>query len=158
MLIPLAVAALVVLRNLRPQKMTVSRFWIFPILMVALSGFVLWTSVVASPHAPWLGVVAGVIGVALGIPFGIARGHHSRIRLADHGTFYVDPSIIVMLIWLAAFAVRYAIRAFLPEAGSLTLAVSDGALLFAIASLVVARLMIFRKYEALLAAAPLAHT
>jgi hypothetical protein len=52
----------------------------------------------------------------------------------------------VMLIWLGAFGIRYAIRIFLPTAGDLTLGVSDGLLVFALTSVIVARIVIFRKY------------
>lgn len=152
-LLLIVVAALVVFRNMRPQKMTVSRFWVFPIMMVALSGFVLWTSFQQSPHSGVATIIATVIGLIIGIPFGIARGHHSQVKLAEQpGVFYIQPSVVVMLVWLVAFIVKFGVRMYLPQAGPIGVAATDGFLFFAIVSVVVSRLMVFRKYEAMAAA------
>jgi hypothetical protein len=155
----LAVVALLVLRNSRPQKMTVSRFWILPAIVVFLTIFVIVSTAAVEPGVLLAGGIASVIGIALGIPLGLARGHHSKVRLGDRpGTLYVDPSLVVTLIWLGAFAVRYAVRSFLPNAGSIALGATDGLLLFAVTSVIVARIVIFRKYEALRANQPVSDT
>jgi hypothetical protein len=150
----LAVVGLVVYRNSRPQKMTVGAFWIFPVLVVVLTGWLMWTTLAI--HVPGVflaGGIASIVGLALGIPLGIARGHHSNVRLGERpGTFVVDPSIVVMLIWLGAFALRFIVRMYLPTAGPGLLATTDGLVVFAVASLVTARIIIFRKYQALAAA------
>ena len=149
--ITLAVLALVVYRNSRPQRMTVARFWILPGIVVLMTAFLMWSTLAASvPGVLVAGLIASVVGVALGIPVGIARGHHSNVKLGTSpGTFIVEPSIVVMLIWIGAFAVRYAVRLLLPNAGAMTLAATDGLVLFAVTSVLVARIVIFRKYLAL---------
>lgn len=152
-IILIAIAALVVFRNTRPQKMTVSRFWVFPIIMVLLTGFVLWSSVEQAPGSVWDTVIAALIGLVLGIPFGIARGHHSQVKLSQEpGVFFIQPSVMVMLIWLIAFILKFGVRAYLPNAGPVGVAAVDGFLFFAIVSVAVSRYMIFRKYEAMAAA------
>jgi len=146
----LIVLALVVYRNSRPQKMTVSRFWILPVLIVFLTGFVIWSTLAVEHGDLIAGAIASLIGIALGIPLGLARGHHSKVRLGDQpGTLYVDPSLIVTLIWLGAFVLRYVVRTFIPTAGPIALGATDGVLLFAVTSVLVSRIVIFRKYEAL---------
>jgi len=146
----LLILVLIVYRNSRPQKMTISRFWIMPVLIVFLTGYVIWATLAVGHGDLIAGVVAGLIGIALGIPLGLARGHHSKVRLGEQpGTLYVDPSLVVTLIWLGAFAVRYAVRTFIPTAGPVALGATDGLLLFAVTSVLVSRIVIFRKYEAL---------
>jgi hypothetical protein len=153
------VLAVVILRNARTQKMTVSRFWILPVIILAVTVLGLWSSI-AEEHADIVAaIIAAAIGIVLGIPLGIARGHHSKVRLGDApGTLYVDPSLVVTLIWLAAFAIKYGLRAFLPDAGPIAVAASDGFLFFGVSSVLVARLVIFRKYETLRAGQAVANT
>lgn len=151
-LIPtLLILALVVYRNSRPQRMTVGRFWIFPGIVVILTAWLMW-STLAAP-VPGIALAAGIacaIGLVLGIPLGIARGHHSQVRLGETpGTFIVDPSIVVMLIWLGAFAVRFIVRLYLPNAGPVALGATDGLVLFAVTSVLTARIVIFGKYREL---------
>lgn len=147
------VVILVIWRNSRPQTMNEVRFWIPVALLVFLTGFMFYGLMRVDPDAITYGLIASAVGIVLGIPFGIARGHHSQVRLADkQGHFIVDPSLVVLLIWLGAFAARFLVRFFLPTAGAVTLGVSDGLVVFAMTSVVVARVVIFRKYLALKAA------
>lgn len=146
----LLVLGLVIYRNSRPQVMNEVRFWVAPVLVVLLTGFMFYGAYETTPGAMTFALIASAVGLVLGIPLGIARGHHSQVRLHDKdGHFIVDPSLVVMLIWLGAFGVRFAIRAFLPHAGDLTTGISDGLVVFAVASVIVARIVIFRKYLAL---------
>jgi hypothetical protein len=153
--ITLAILALVVFRMSRPQKMTVWRFWILPAIVVVAT--VLFMYATLANHVPGValyGGIASLVGLVLGIPLGIARGHHSNVRLGDRpGTFVVDPSIVVMLIWLGAFVVRFVVRMYIPNAGPAELGMTDGLFVFAVTSVLVARFVIFRKYQALAAAA-----
>ena len=151
----LLVLGLVIYRNSRPQVMNEVRFW-FPVAIFAfLTAFMFYGITKTEPSAMTHALIASAVGIVLGIPLGIARGHHSQVRLHDkQGHFIVDPSLVVMLIWLGAFGLRYAIRLFLPTAGDATLGVSDGLLVFAITSVIVARIVIFRKYIALKNALP----
>jgi hypothetical protein len=143
----LLVVGLVIYRNSRPQTMNEVRFWIPPLLIILLTGFMFFGTVEVTPGAMTYALVASLVGIVLGVPLGIARGHHSQVRLADkQGHFIVDPSLIVLLIWLGAFGARFAIRYFMPGAGDLTTGVSDGLVVFAVASVITARVVIFRKY------------
>ncbi|MGR4064495.1 MAG: hypothetical protein ACLQPV_03515 [Vulcanimicrobiaceae bacterium] len=152
-LLILGVVAALVFRNMRPQKMTVSRFWISPAILVALTATVLWAGEQLTPPPLGLVVLSIGIGVVAGIPLGIARGHHSNVRPGETaGTLYVDPSPVVMAIWLIAFAFKYAVRFLLPAAGPVAAAATDGFMVFAVTSVLVARVVIFRKYETMVKA------
>lgn len=145
----LVFALVIVFRFMRPQRMTASRLWIGPVVMILLTGFVALSTVEA--HAP-LGAVAlaMAIGVVAGVPFGLLRGRHSIVRKTDNPkVLMVEPSIIPLLIWLAAFGLRFAIRAFVPNAGPGALAASDGFLAFAVASVIAARYVIAQKFQEL---------
>jgi hypothetical protein len=146
------ILALVVYRNSRPQTMTAGRFWIFPGIVVVLTIWLMWVTLAAPvPGVAVAGAIASAIGLVLGIPLGIARGHHSKVRLGDRpGTFVIDPSMVVMAIWLGAFVARYAVRMYLPNAGPMALGATDGLLIFAIASVITSRVVIFRKYQELI--------
>lgn len=145
----LAVIALVVVRLLRPQRMRASRLWIGPAIIVALSAFVIWASYEA--HASLLAIaLAVVLGLLLGVPFGLVRGRHTEVRTTENPhVLLVQPSVLPVLIWFAAFAVRFLIRALFPNVGPTGLALSDGFLAFALASVVAARYMIAEKFKAL---------
>lgn len=146
----IAIIALVIYRNSRPQVMNEVRFWIPVALVVFLTAFMFFGTAATAPAALMASGIAAVIGVVLGIPLGIARGHHSQVRLHDKdGHFIVDPSLVVMLIWLGAFAIRSGIKYFMPQAGEWTTGISDGLVVFAVTSVVTARIIIFRKYLAL---------
>ncbi len=147
----LLVLALVIYRTSRPQTMTAGRFWLWPGIVVVLTAWLMWVTLAAP--VPGVAVAAGIasaIGLVLGVPLGIARGHHSQVRLGTRpGTFVIDPSIVVMLIWVGAFIARFAVRMYLPNAGSVALGATDGLIVFAIASVITSRIVIFRKYQAL---------
>ena len=58
----------------------------------------------------------------------------------------VAPSIVPLLIWLVAYGARFALRAFLPDAGVSALAATDGLLAFAVASVISSRYVIAQKF------------
>ncbi len=155
-LIVIVMAAFIVFRNLRPQKLNMSRLWILPGILVLLSAFVIFGSTYAEYanglEAPpvWESIVSVAIGIALGIPLGLARGHASKVRLSEQkGILIVEPSIVVLLIWLAAFAVKYGLKSVLPNAGPGLIVVSDGFLAFAVASVVTVRYLLSQKFKEL---------
>jgi hypothetical protein len=154
-LLYLAVLGLIIYRQSRPQRMSVGRFWIFPVLVVVLTAWMMWATLAAPiPGVVLAGSISALVGLILGIPLGIARGHHSQVRLCERpGVFFVDPSLIVSLIWLGAFVVRFIVRMYVPTAGPVALGLTDGLVVFAVTSVITARLIIFRKYQALAAAA-----
>ena len=145
----LVVIALVVFRLMRPMRMRASRLWIGPAVIVLLSFFVIWASYEGHASALTIGV-AVLIGVLLGVPFGLLRGRHTEVRKTDDPkVLLVQPSVIPLLIWFGAFAIRYVIRALLPHAGPEALAASDGFLAFALGSVIAARYVIAQKFKEL---------
>ena len=150
-----AAVALFIYRNMRPQKLTAARLWILPIFLVLLTALSIWgTSSLAvpgsSPPAAWMVLLAIGIGLAAGIPLGLARGRASSVRLAEkEGTMIVEPSMIFAFIWLVAFALRFGLRLIVPHAGGAYFAISDGSIVFAASSIVALRYVLFTKFRAL---------
>jgi hypothetical protein len=114
---------------------------------------VIYANGVINP-APPLEIALGLlVGVVVGIPFGILRGMHTDVRPTDRpGVMYLGSSWVTLVIFAAAFGLRYAVRALMPQHGSLTATIGDGALAFAIAFIAAAYFVIFRKYEELVKA------
>ncbi|MBV8688547.1 MAG: DUF1453 family protein [Candidatus Eremiobacteraeota bacterium] len=150
-LIILAALALVIFRNMRPQTMTVSRLWLMPLILLVLVGVSFWATSVELPASMiWLSIVAVAVGLAVGIPFGILRGRHSKMRAGDKpGTIIVEPSAITLILFFVAFAARYLIRFFVPAAGPIAIAPADGFLAFAIASVIASRFILYKRFKAL---------
>ncbi|MGZ3496154.1 MAG: hypothetical protein ACXWNK_04215 [Vulcanimicrobiaceae bacterium] len=145
------IAAILVWRNSRPQRMSVTRLWVAPIVFLLISALSIYGSQLTEPLAPWRLAVALVAGALLGLPLGWARGHHSNVRLTDRpGVMYVDPSLVVMLLWLGAFIVRAGLRYIFRGAGESVAMLGDALLAFAIGALVTSYYFIYAKYKALL--------
>jgi hypothetical protein len=134
-------------RLLRPVKVRASRLWIGPVVLSVLALFIAWGSYESSASATAISL-AIAIGVALGVPFGLLRGRHTRVRpTSNPRVLIVEPSFIPLAIWFLAFAGRATLRLFLPHAGPVALAASDGFLAFAVASLIGVRLVIARRFK-----------
>jgi hypothetical protein len=148
-LIPLMIAlALVAVRSLRPQRISVTRMWVQPLILVFVAIFVIYSSEQLQPTPAWEVAVAMIVGAIVGIPFGILRGVHTDVRPTDKpGVMYLGSSWITIVIFLVAFGLRAAVRMLMPHRGSLTGAVGDGALAFAIAFIVASYVVIARKYK-----------
>lgn len=143
----IVVAAIVYFRFLRPVRLRASRLWIGPSILLVLTALLAWGSYEGNVSPVEISA-ALVIGAVLGIPFGLLRGRHTRVRRTEHPhVLIVEPSIIPLAIWFVAFAGRATLRIFLPHAGPQALAASDGFLAFAVASLVGARLVIAQKFR-----------
>lgn len=141
------VAVIVYFRLLRPVRLRASRLWIGPMLLIFLAVFVAWGSYEGKVSAATIAVAISA-GAVLGLPFGILRGRHTRVRRTPNPrVLIVEPSFIPVAIWFVAFAGRAALRLFLPRAGPVALAASDGFLAFAVASLIGARLVIAQRFE-----------
>jgi len=148
------VAALLAVRLIRPQKISVTRMWVTPIFLCVLTGWVIYANQQLNPAPPSEIAIGLLIGAICGIPFGILRGMHTDVRPTDkRGVMYLGSSWITLLVFLAAFGLRYGVRTLIPQRGSIAATVGDALLAFAIAFLVASYVVIFRKYEAL--AAPL---
>ncbi|MGB6517094.1 MAG: hypothetical protein WBE79_01160 [Candidatus Cybelea sp.] len=150
-MLPLVIVVVILAyRLLRPQKISVTRMWVTPIVLCALTAWVIYANQVLNP-APPLEIALGlIIGALAGIPFGILRGMHTEVRPTERrGVMYLGSSWITLIIFAAAFGLRYAIRAFMPQHGSLSATIGDGLLAFAIAFIGASYVVIFRKYESL---------
>jgi hypothetical protein len=145
----LIVIVLLAIRLIRPQRISVTRMWITPIVLCFLTAWVIYVNETINP-APPLEIALGLIlGALAGIPFGILRGIHTDVRPTDRpGVMYLGSSWITVVIFAAAFGLRYAVRLLMPQHGSLSGTIGDGLLAFAIAFIITSYLMIFRKYEA----------
>ncbi len=145
----LVVAGLMVFRYSRPQKMTITRMWVAPIIFTAMTAFAIWGAQQTNPAEPWQIVVAVLGGLVLGAPLGILRGKHTNVRATDTpGVMYLDASWVVLALWIGAFAIRAIVRAVLPH-GAVSTIVGDGLIVFAISTVVISYYEIYRKYRVL---------
>lgn len=145
----LAIAVLLLWRYSRPMRMTITRMWFGPLILVVLTAFSIWGSQRIAP-VPAISIVAAVIiGAALGAPLGVLRGMHTNVRATDRpGVMYLEPSWIVIAVWLGAFVIRALLRNLLPH-GTIATTVGDGLIVFAISAVVVSYYVIYRKYVSL---------
>lgn len=155
------VIALFVWRIARPQRMSVTRLWLMPVILLGLTGFSVWASVQAATmlgHAPapmWQVTGVLIVGALLGIPLGFLRGRHSQVRLTERpGVMYVQSSPVIIIVWLAAFVARTVVRAYLPHAQAGAELGGDGLLAFAMGALITSYYAIYKKYQAELQQAP----
>jgi hypothetical protein len=103
-----------------------------------------------NPAPPYEIAIGLLIGAICGMPFGILRGMHTDVRPTERrGVMYLGSSWITLLVFLAAFGLRYGVRTLIPRHGSIAGTVGDALLAFAIAFLVASYVVIFRKYERL---------
>jgi ABC-type proline/glycine betaine transport system permease subunit len=147
----LVVGAIVYFRLLRPVRLSAARLWVGPALLVILTAFLVWESVQGHASLP---IVAGaiVLGFVLGFPLGLLRGRHTKVeKTSNPRVLIVQPSIIPLAIWGVAFVVRFGIRYFLPHAGPVAFEASDGALAFAVGSIIGARYVIAQHFRELAA-------
>lgn len=144
----LVLAVIIVVRFMRPIRMRAARLWVSPVILAALSLLIIGGS--AMTTAPAAIAVALFLGFAFGGPFGILRGRHTDVRKTEHpGVLLVAPSIVPLIIWLVAYGARFAVRAFLPDAGVSAQAATDGLLAFAVASVIASRFVIAQKFREL---------
>jgi Protein of unknown function (DUF1453) len=142
------VVALLAVRLVRPQRISVTRMWVTPIIFCALCAWVVYAGQMLHPTPPLEIALGLVVGGTAGIPFGILRGMHTDVRPTDRpGVMYLGSSWATIVIFAAAFALRYAARLLIPQRSSLGSIVGDAALAFAIAFIVTSYISIYRKYE-----------
>jgi purine-cytosine permease-like protein len=76
------------------------------------------------------------------------RGIHTDVRPTDRpGVMYLGSSWITIVIFVVAFGLRSVVRFVMPHRGSLSGAVGDGLLAFAISFIVASYVVIARKYR-----------
>jgi hypothetical protein len=142
------VVAVLAVRLIRPQKITVTRMWVTPIILCFLTAWVIYANQTLNPAPPSEIAVGLIAGALLGVPFGILRGMHTDVRPTEkRGVMYLGSSWVTLVIFAAAFGLRYGVRALMPHRGSLSGTIGDALLAFAIAFIVVSYFVIFRKYE-----------
>jgi hypothetical protein len=145
------VAVLIIVRFIRPQRISVTRMWISPIILCGLAAFVIYGNEKLQPAPFWAIALGLAVGLLAGIPFGILRGMHTDVRPTDRpGVMYLGSSWITMAIFVGAFALRFAVRSLMPQQGAMAGVIGDGLLAFAIAFIATSYVVIFRKYEAAL--------
>jgi hypothetical protein len=150
-LLPLLIVVVVLaVRMVRPQRISVTRMWVSPIILCVLTAWVIYANNMLNP-APPLEVALGlVLGGIVGLPFGVLRGVHTDVRPTDRpGVMYLGSSWVTIVIFAAAFGLRYVARMMIPLRGSLTATIGDALLAFAIVFIAASYFVIFRKYEEL---------
>jgi len=149
-IIYLVVILIVLYRVSRPQRISVSRMWIFVSLLLLLAAFAIYGSVRLFNPPPWEIVAAVVLGLAAGIPLGILRGHHTQVSATDrHGVMQLGPNWATAVIYLGAFGGRALLRWLLPPTSAIGTVVGDGLIVFAIGIIGATYYAVYRKYEAL---------
>ena len=149
-LLPLFVIMVILtIRFLRPQRISITRMWLQPIILCLLAGWIVYASYVMHPAPVWQLGIGMLAGVVAGVPFGILRGWHTDVRPTDRpGVMYLGSSWITMAVFLVAFGLRFAIRQFVAQSGQAAGTVGDGLLGFAIAFVIASYVVIYRKYRA----------
>lgn len=132
-LIPLAVLALVLLRNSRARKLRIERLWLVPVMMSLVTILVFVNSPPPSP----VGIGMDLAAVALGVGLGWWRARASTFTI-DPATHEITSRVSILGILLIAgiFTARYLLRAFLTSDSSLlhvsAIEASDSFLLLAV--------------------------
>ncbi len=146
------VVGILAVRFFRPQRISVTRMWVGPLVLVVITGWAIYATQRFEPISPWEVAVGVVVGAIIGIPFGVLRGMHTDVRPTDRrGVMYLGSSWVTIVIFLAAFGLRSGVRALMPHRGSLSVAIGDALLGFAIAFIASSYYVIYRKYESELA-------
>src|SRR5579862_3293652 len=110
------VVIILTVRFLRPQRISVTRMWIAPIILCAIAGLAIYGAAIANPAPVWMIALGIVLGGIAGIPFGILRGMHTDVRPTNKpGVMELGTSWITMAIFIGAFGLRFAIRSFMPQ-------------------------------------------
>jgi hypothetical protein len=154
LLIPLAVIALVLIRNARARNLRVERLWLSPALILAVTALAF-----AHQRLPGPAMIAlNLAALATGVLLGWWRGRFTRISVdpATHNlTSQASP--VGMLLILLIFAVRMGLRGYAAQnAGALHVPaaeVTDAFLLLAVGVVCAQRLEMALRATRLLSAA-----
>jgi len=148
---PLAIIALVIMRNMRARRLRIETLWLAPTLIIVAIGLQLSQEGPPTPLSLGVDIIALVVGAALG--WWRARFTHITIDPATHQlTSRASP--IGMLVVLGLFALRYVLRVYaVQNAGSIGLpvnVVADGALVISVGLVCAQRLEIALRATRLL--------
>ncbi|HEY8298417.1 MAG TPA: hypothetical protein VIG32_10385 [Candidatus Baltobacteraceae bacterium] len=142
--------ALLVWRNLRPQKISVTRLFVTPVLLAVVVAYTVFIYQSLAPAPVWEVVAALVVGALAGVPMGLLRGKHSNVRATDRANVMIlEASWQTFAIYAGAFVVRYLLRVLFPPFSPAGTAIGDGVLAFAAAMILVSYYAIYMKYRAL---------
>lgn len=155
--IPIAVLAIILMRNRRPRPLNLHLMWIVPLLVIVGIGMGLYFT----PHEPF-GVWAYVgfaLALVLGGVAGWWRGRTIDIhRDTETGRLMAKPSPLGLILIVGLLIARRSLDAYLianAEAWHLNaVAVTDAFMLFAVGLVVVQRIEMFVRGRAIMAAAP----
>ena len=155
LLIYAIIVAIVLFRASRAQRISVTRMWISGALLMLIAAALVFGSVEHFGTPLWEIAASAVLGLVAGVPLGLLRGHHTTVSATErHGVMQMGASWQTAVIYVAAFAARFAIRSVLPPTSALGNVVGDGLLFFAIGIIGATYYAVYQKYEALDHAAP----
>lgn len=122
-LFPLAIFALVILRNSRARRLRVEMLWIMPVILLALTALMF----VGQPIRHTAGMVLAGVALAIGVAVGWWRGRLTNITVdPETHALTSKASPVGMMLILGVFALRYALISFKGEtAGLLHLSVME---------------------------------
>jgi hypothetical protein len=123
-LMPLAVIALVILRNSRARRLRIEGLWISPVLILVLVGLSFSQQAMPTPLMLGIDIAALVVGAGLG--WWRARFTTITVDPATH-ELTSKASPLGMLVILGVFAVRYGVRMYATQSAS-SLGVSANAI------------------------------
>ncbi len=145
-LIYVLVIALFVWRMMRPQRISVRRLWVRPVLLLLVTGVAIAASQMVAPSRWWVLAAVLIAGAILGVPLGVLRGRHTQLRPTERpGVVYVQSSPLIIAIWLAAFVARAVVRYFQPPSHGGAGIWGDGLMAFAVAALIASYFAIYKK-------------
>jgi hypothetical protein len=151
-IVPVLALLLIVRRGFKAQKVRTSRSWIWPGVILLLTGFVLLSS-----PAPSLLAAAGFVAAAgAGVAIGYLRAAHQTLSIdPETGGVTSKATPFGTIIFAALFVARYLLQSLtsardVPHALGLQRA-SEAGLIFAAMMMVASRAEIWRRVKPLLA-------
>lgn len=151
----LLVAALVLRRAGKPQKVNPGRMWIRPLILLLLVG----TALIAGPFPGLLIEALFALAAGAGVGVGYLRAHHQKLSIdAKTGRISSQTSTIGTVLVLGLFALRFGLRTVFPEtsqhhhAATTATYATNGLLIFTVAMLVTNSILIWNRTRPLVAA------
>ena len=133
-LIVLAVIARFLLRELRDRTLRVRRLFILPSVFALLALLLVGSVVAVTPHATSGLIAAVAAALVFGVAIGLAVGHFTTLRLGERaGLVIVRGSAMTVAIWVAAVALRMAVRFAVPVHDLADTAIANAALVVMLA-------------------------
>ncbi|MGH7727782.1 MAG: hypothetical protein ACREM2_03160 [Vulcanimicrobiaceae bacterium] len=146
----IAIAALILFRASRAQRLSVTRMWISAGLLILIAAFAVYGHQALSPAPAWQIALAVVLGLAAGVPVGLLRGHHTAVSAtAKRGVMLLGASWATAAIYIGAFLVRALILSLVPRQSVTGTVIGDGLLVFAMTIIGATYFAVYRKYRAL---------